>query len=48
MQDVTVSPLVQVSREVAEQLSVGQEDKKKLYTAYCYSTLPIDPGENRQ
>ncbi|GMT13873.1 hypothetical protein PFISCL1PPCAC_5170, partial [Pristionchus fissidentatus] len=43
--DVSVSELALLSREVAEQLSVGQEDKKKLYTAYCYSTLPIDKDQ---
>ncbi|EGT48204.1 hypothetical protein CAEBREN_25939 [Caenorhabditis brenneri] len=39
--DIKVNFLTRVSRDVAEKLSVGQEDKRKQYCAYCYSILPI-------
>ncbi|CAI2323605.1 unnamed protein product [Caenorhabditis sp. 36 PRJEB53466] len=39
--EVKVNSLTRVSRDVAEKLNVGEEDKRKQYCAYCYSILPI-------
>ncbi|CAB3411069.1 unnamed protein product [Caenorhabditis bovis] len=39
--DIKVNFLTRVHRDVAEKLSLGAEDNKKQYTAYCYSILPI-------
>ncbi|WKX96803.1 hypothetical protein Q1695_012891 [Nippostrongylus brasiliensis] len=39
--DIKVKYLTRITREEAESLSVGEEEKRKHYTAYCYSTLPI-------
>ncbi|CAJ0936088.1 unnamed protein product, partial [Mesorhabditis belari] len=36
--DISVNSLARLKRDVAEILSYGQEDKRKTYTAYCYST----------
>nr|CDJ89251.1 Hypothetical protein CBG20788 [Haemonchus contortus] len=39
--DICVKYLTRVAREEAESLSVGEEEKRKHYVAYCYSTLPL-------
>ncbi|KAL6734697.1 hypothetical protein Aduo_005209 [Ancylostoma duodenale] len=39
--DIQVKYLTRITREEAEQISVGEEDKRKCYVAYCYSTLPL-------
>ncbi|KAF1765840.1 hypothetical protein GCK72_005793 [Caenorhabditis remanei] len=39
--DIKINSLTRVARDVAEKLSVGEEDKRKQYCAYCYSILPI-------
>ncbi|CAD6196686.1 unnamed protein product [Caenorhabditis auriculariae] len=41
--DIKVKYLTRVQRDVAEKLSVGEEEKRKQYTAYCYSSLPLAP-----
>ncbi|KHJ94953.1 TIGR01213 family protein [Oesophagostomum dentatum] len=39
--DIQVKYLTRITREEAELISVGEEDKRKRYVAYCYSTLPL-------
>jgi tRNA pseudouridine synthase 10 len=39
--DIHVSPLVLVNAQEALKLNVGEEEKRKLYSALCYSTVPL-------
>ncbi|KAH7696307.1 Protein Y48C3A.20, partial [Aphelenchoides avenae] len=41
--DIDISPLVKVSTKQALQLNVGQEEKKKMYSAVCGSSGKITP-----
>ncbi|CAJ0586853.1 unnamed protein product, partial [Mesorhabditis spiculigera] len=38
---IRINQLTRVNRDEAESLSVGQEEKRKTYTAFCYSTKLI-------
>ncbi|CAI4230838.1 unnamed protein product [Auanema sp. JU1783] len=42
-QVVQVKYLTRVTKEQVDLLNIGQEEKRKLYTAYCYSTLKLSP-----
>ncbi|VDN24104.1 unnamed protein product [Cylicostephanus goldi] len=39
--DIEVKNLVRISREEADLISMGEEDKRKRYVAYCYSTMSL-------
>ncbi|KAJ1359351.1 hypothetical protein KIN20_018050 [Parelaphostrongylus tenuis] len=39
--DIRINSLTRITREETDQLRIGEEDKRKEYVAYCYSTLPI-------
>uniref|UniRef100_A0A7E4W130 tRNA pseudouridine(55) synthase n=1 Tax=Panagrellus redivivus TaxID=6233 RepID=A0A7E4W130_PANRE len=39
--DVEIGPLATVNLKETQMLNVGQEEKKKVYSALCYSHLPI-------
>ncbi|KAI6172120.1 DNA topoisomerase [Aphelenchoides besseyi] len=39
--DVSVGELVRVTAQRVEDLKIGQEEKKKTYSALCYTTVPL-------